>query len=305
MSETFNKVLIQSTDPITGPVSYLTSLNQDINAPLIVEGGAIFKKGIQIGGIPTNVPGSMYFNTSLNLFIGVDYNGSSVTLSGGGGGGSVTPGDTPSISLYNAGGILYGSLVNPLPINLTVTTNLTVGSTLQTLNARVTNLSVLSTGIVLGNGSASAGLGIPGVVIGYNAGHSTLEDSIAIGTNAGRYGMDDQSVAIGFNAGLSSMDMNSVAIGTDAGNYNMSYQSVAIGSTTGASNMGANSVAIGTDAGRNDMADESVAIGAGAGYTNMSANSVAIGAGAGYSNMGDNSVAIGSNASIDGGGYSS
>jgi hypothetical protein len=341
---------IQITSPQEIFVIPASEFNAEQNiAALVVEGGVYAGRGIRLGNSLTRTPGTIYYDEMTNAFYAVDGIGQTIELGGG-----IIVENTPSISLEYNGRVLTANLqptisgnyhfldnvtINNLSVNsitfdtLTVLEDLTVGTTLKTLNAVVTNLSVLSTGIVLGYGASSLGLTIPGVAIGYNAGNSSLQNSIAIGNyarnintnvslgsvaignsagqinmsnfsvaigqSAGQNEMSDQSVAIGFNAGNINMASNSVAIGQSAGYSSMLSNSIAIGNSAGYIGMGLNSIAIGNIAGQGYLGASSITIGTAAGYIGMSTKSIAIGNSAGQNNMGSSSIVIGEQAGFN------
>ena len=145
------------------------------------------------------------------------------------------------------------------------------------------------------------------VAIGRNAGENQNNNSIAIGTDAGRINQEINSVAIGTDAGLINQNNNSIAIGADAGQHQQGEYSIAIGygsgkgDSLGPTNQGNNCVAIGRNAGENQN-NNSIAIGADAGQHQQGEYSIAIGYGSGKgdslgsTNQGNNCVAIGRNA---------
>jgi len=145
--------------------------------------------------------------------------------------------------------------------------------------------------------------------MGYNAGVSQNNNSVAIGRNAAATSQGISSVAIGYNAGLV-QETNSVAIGYNSGkdqgaqSIAIGYQaaqhaqgvsSIAIGHGT-AQTQGQYSVSIGYQAGKNTTTNGNITIGKQAGYSNQGENAITIGKQAGYSNQGENAIAIGNQA---------
>lgn len=112
----------------------------------------------------------------------------------------------------------------------------------------------------------------------------------------------DQTVHLGTNAGKSPTDVNTVAIGTGAAISGQKADAVAIGRSAGAVDQEENTIAIGTDAGSNKQSASSIAIGKEAGVEHQGAGAIVIGRSAGNQNQGDDAIAIGAFAGQNSGG---
>ena len=115
------------------------------------------------------------------------------------------------------------------------------------------------------------------ISIGYEAGQGQLENSIAIGNQAGYETQAHSAVAIGRNAGRTNQGENSIAISSDAGAVEQGENSIAMGYLAGGLYQSTLCVAIGALAGVNIQGTKSIAIGSQAGYSTMGACSIAIG----------------------------
>lgn len=126
-------------------------------------------------------------------------------------------------------------------------------------------LRVVTTGIIVGNSTATASGGA-NVLIGGN-------------NTAPSLGSGSQNVCLGNGAGFSlTTTSNNMFIGTNAGRNNTASSNVAIGTTALYSNVGgANNIAIGFQAGYNSLGASGIYIGNNAGYYDTAANRLYIG----------------------------
>ena len=106
-------------------------------------------------------------------------------------------------------------------------------------------------------------------------------NSVAIGTNAGRYDQERHNVAIGTEAGMNNQGEDSVAIGWLAGRDDQTRFGIAIGWGAGQTTQGQYAQAYGVRAGGYWQKSDSIAIGAYAGQYLQGQTSVAIGYSAG------------------------
>ena len=120
-----------------------------------------------------------------------------------------------------------------------------------------------------------------------------MEQSVAIGSSAGKDNQKEYSVAMGANAGQTTQGSAAVAIGYNAGQTTQSLAAVAIGYNAGKTSQGLNSIAIGTSAAQNGQGNNAVAIGIASNSTGNSATAIGASSSAGY----ENSTAIGHQAS--------
>ena len=104
----------------------------------------------------------------------------------------------------------------------------------------------------------------------------------------------EQTVAIGSNAGQTTQGSAAVAIGYNAGQTTQSLAAVAIGYNAGKTSQGLNSIAIGASAAQNGQGNNAVAIGIASNSTGNSATAIGASSSAGY----ENSTAIGHQATI-------
>ena len=160
------------------------------------------------------------------------------------------------------------------------------------------------------------------VIIGYGAGYGieptkidtndSINNVIAIGTNAGFAVKGNHTIAIGTNAGAD-QSRGTVAIGNGAAGISQNEYSIAIGQYAGNQQQGitaivsiGNSIAIGNEAGKENQYNNSIAIGNQAGYYNQaltetkSGYAIAIGNQAGYQSQGVSAIAIGKSAGFTG-----
>jgi hypothetical protein len=134
--------------------------------------------------------------------------------------------------------------------------------------------------------------------LGDNAGINSLENSIAIGNNAGRFTQANSAIAIGDYAGETGQNLQTIAIGRSAGKNGQSNSAIAIGTSAGINQQSTSAIAIGVAAGFNSQKTSAIAIGSSAGVLNQGINAVAIGSGAGQSNQYSDAIAIGTNAGV-------
>ena len=172
-----------------------------------------------------------------------------------------------------------GSMLTDVLTNLPSRANIDIVGNVDGTYANVSNLSLSSTFIALGD---------------YAGADNQQPDAIAIGYQTGSINQGSSTVAVGTYAGRNDQGVYSTAMGAYAGNYFQGQQSVAAGLSAGEQYQGEQSVAIGSSSGQFYQGNGAVAIGASAGYDNQGANSVAIGTNAGFSFPGNNSVSIGS-----------
>ena len=157
-----------------------------------------------------------------------------------------------------------------------------------------TSLRTSDETIALGSQAGRTSQSNSAVAIGNLAGVTTQgASSIAIGPQAGMSDQGDRAVAIGSAGGATTQGEKAVAIGFTAGQTTQGANAVAIGNMAGVTSQGAAAVAIGEEAGKTTQGSDAIAIGEQAGEVNQGADGIAIGDEAGQTNQGAESVAIG------------
>jgi len=140
-----------------------------------------------------------------------------------------------------------------------------------------------------------------GLSIGYNAGLSGGEYSIALGGIAGHTGQMGSSVAIGYRSAVSNQGSGAIAIGRNAGALSQGTGAISIGTDSAGRDQGMYSISIGTESGGNDnnpLGTASIAIGYRACSTNLVGpefgdNSITLNASGQYmQNLVDNSFMV-------------
>jgi hypothetical protein len=118
-------------------------------------------------------------------------------------------------------------------------------------------------------------------------------NSIAIGTQAGKYSLNDGAIAIGHRACTTGSSVNSIVIGTGACFYTVfGNNNIAIGSNAGYVAQGS-SIGIGEWAGGNYQSNYSIAMGYYAGYDYQKMHAIALGHQSGQFSQGTFSISIG------------
>lgn len=157
-----------------------------------------------------------------------------------------------------------------------------------------TSLRTSDETIALGSQAGRTSQSNSAVAIGNLAGVTTQgASSIAIGPQAGMSDQGDRAVAIGSAGGATTQGEKAVAIGFTAGQTTQGANAVAIGNMAGVTTQGAAAVAIGEEAGKTTQGSDAIAIGEQAGEVNQGADGIAIGDEAGQTNQGAESIAIG------------
>ena len=153
------------------------------------------------------------------------------------------------------------------------------------------NTITLSNGTTITGSTTASG---ESVTLGNASITANVNESLAIGNQAGSYNQGNYGVAVGYQAGSVSQGTSSVALGYQAGYANQGAYGIALGYQAGFTGQQDYSIAIGYQAGYTGHGTGSIAIGYLAGYQDsIGPNSVAIGTQAGQYGLGSNTVAIG------------
>jgi hypothetical protein len=153
------------------------------------------------------------------------------------------------------------------------------------------NTITLSNGTTITGSTTASG---ESVTLGNASITANVNESLAIGNQAGSFNQGNYGVAVGYQAGSVSQGSSSVALGYQAGYANQGAYGIALGYQAGFTGQQDYSIAIGYQAGYTGHGTGSIAIGYLAGYQDsIGPNSVAIGTQAGQYGLGTNSVAIG------------
>lgn len=179
----------------------------------------------------------------------VDFATSTISATGGGGGGVTQIVAGAGISVSPAGGTGV--------VTVTATGGGGGGVTQIIAGTGVTVSPVGGTGAVTIN--ATGGGSVTWATLGDKNGASGPSE-IALGLNAGMT-QGTYAVAIGEDAGTSAQGLGAVALGYGAGNSNQALAAVAIGGGAGNINQGGCAVAVGQSAGGSGQGDEALALG--------------------------------------------
>jgi hypothetical protein len=130
------------------------------------------------------------------------------------------------------------------------------------------------------------------VRIGFAAGLNQLDNTVAIGSQAGQTDQQATAIAIGYQAGRSQQQNSAIAIGQDSGETTQETYAIAIGNLAGNTSQSTTSIALGYQAGRNSQGANAIAIGKEAGATNQGQNTIAIGYQAGINSQSTNTIVL-------------
>ena len=153
------------------------------------------------------------------------------------------------------------------------------------------NTITLSNGATITGSTTASG---ETVSLGNTSITANVNESLAIGNQAGSFNQGSYGVAVGYQAASVSQGTSSIAVGYQAGYANQGAYGVALGYQAGFTGQQDYSIAIGYQAGYTGHGTGSIAIGYQAGFQDsIGPNSVAIGTQAGQFGIGSNTVAIG------------
>ena len=283
-------------------------INPEI-ATVIINGGTIIKKSLQVGPndqyfdpdqlYNSNLAGTIFYENTISsidnddaLFC-VRKDGSLINLFDSG---ITANGPTGSTGPTGPTGIGFTGPTGPMGPTGSGTIGITGTNYADYIywnnlsNSWVVGSNKVNIGSFSGEGSSN----LYNVAIGYQAGRTNQStNSISIGNSAGSQSQGQNSISVGYIAGSNNQGNSSIALGSEAAVINQGVQSIAIGNLAAKTSQGNLAIAIGAAAGENTQGQNAISIGLTSGRFSQGQLSIAIGSESAVSNQGNQSIALG------------